>query len=78
MNERNKNINLKPSMTYDFSKFVSGEVFVTHIITESNTSGKSSETCFGFEVMILFESMDTNNNSNNYQTKMLNFESYKY
>ena len=55
-------------MTYDFSKFVSGEVFITHIITESNTSGKSSETCFGFEVMILFESMDTNNNSNNYQT----------
>ena len=31
-------------------------------------SGKSSETCFGFEVMILFESMDTNNKSNNYQT----------
>ena len=63
-----KNINLKPSMTYDFSKFVSGEIFVTHIITESNTSGRSSETCFGFQIMILFESMDTNNNSNNYQT----------
>ena len=60
-----KNLNFKPSMTYDFSKFVSGEVYLTHIITESNTQGKKTETCFGFDVIILFESMDSNSNNRN-------------
>ena len=62
-----KNLNFKPSMSYDFSKFVSGEVYLTHIITQSNTQGKRSETCFGFDIIILFESMDTNSSTNNYQ-----------
>ena len=69
------NLTLRPSLTYAFSAFVSGEVFVTHIVTESKGSGRNAETCFGFEVMILFESIDTNNNSN-YQTSGGSYSPY--
>ena len=53
-----KNITIKPSMTYSFSKFVDGNVYVSHIITESLSSRKTEDTCFGFSVSILFESLN--------------------
>jgi len=53
-----KSYNLQPKITYNFSKFVEGDVWFNYIINDNHTSGRKKETDIGFQVRIYFESFD--------------------
>ena len=50
--------NLQPKITYNFSKFVEGDLWFNYIVSDNHTSGRKRETDIGFQVRIYFESFD--------------------
>ena len=50
--------NLQPKITYNFSKFVEGDLWFNYIVSDNHTSGRKKETDIGFQVRIYFESFD--------------------
>ena len=50
--------NLQPKVTYNFSKFVEGDLWFNYIVSDNHTSGRKKETDIGFQVRIYFESFD--------------------
>ena len=53
-----KSYNLQPKITYNFSRFVEGDLWFNYIINDNHTSGRKKETDVGFQVRIYFESFD--------------------
>ena len=50
--------NIKPEFTYSFSKYIDGNFYINHSITESHTTVKKEETDVGFKIRIVFQSFD--------------------
>ena len=50
--------NIKPEITYSFSKYVDGNFYINHSITKTHTTGRKKETDIGFRVRIIFESFN--------------------
>ena len=48
----------RPKVTYNFSKFVEGDLWFNYIVSDNHTSGRKKETDIGFQVRIYFESFD--------------------
>ena len=53
-----KSYNLQPKITYNFSKFVEGDLWFNYIVNDNHTSGRKKETDIGFQVRVYFESFD--------------------
>ena len=53
-----KSIGIKPTLTYSFSKFVDGDLYINHSINETHTTGRKKETSIGFKIRIYFESFE--------------------
>ena len=53
-----KSYNIQPKLTYNFSKFVEGDIWFNYIIRDNHSSGKKEETDLGFQIRIYFESFN--------------------
>ena len=53
-----RSFNLQPKITYNFSKFVEGDLWFNYVINDNHTSGRKKETDVGFQVRVYFESFD--------------------
>ncbi len=53
-----KSYNIQPKLTYNFSKFVEGDIWFNYIISDNHSSGKKEETDLGFQIRIYFESFN--------------------
>ena len=48
--------NIKPEITYSFSKYIDGNLYVNYSVSETHTTGTKETTDIGFKVKIVFES----------------------
>ena len=48
--------NIKPEITYSFSKYIDGNFYVNYSVSETHTTGSKETTDIGFKVKIVFES----------------------
>ena len=53
-----KSFGIKPILTYSFSKYVDGDLYLNYVLTENHTTGKKKETNIGFKIRIYFESFE--------------------
>ena len=53
-----KSFGIKPTLTYSFSKYVDGDLYLNYVLTENHTTGKKKETNIGFKIRIYFESFE--------------------
>ncbi len=53
-----KSYSLQPKLTYNFSKFVEGDIWLNYSVSKTHTTGKKKETDIGFQVRIYFESFN--------------------
>ena len=53
-----KSYNIQPKLTYNFSKFVEGDIWLNYIVSNNHSSGKKEETDLGFQIRIYFESFN--------------------
>ena len=49
--------NIKPEFTYSFSKFIDGNFYINHSITETHSTGEKEETDIGFRVRIILDEL---------------------
>ena len=56
----NKSLLIKPGITYGFSEWIDGTFYVSHLIKETHTVPKKSDSSIGFDVRIYFESRSSN------------------
>ena len=48
--------NIKPEITYSFSKYIDGNFYVNYSVSETSTTGSKETTDIGFKIKIVFES----------------------
>ena len=48
--------NIKPQVSYSFSKYVDRDLWLNYIVSETHTNGRKKETDVGFKIRIYFES----------------------
>ena len=56
----NKSLLIKPGITYGFSEWIDGTFYISHLIKETHTVPKKSDSSIGFDVRIYFESRSSN------------------
>ena len=50
--------NIKPEITYSFSKYIDGNFYFNYSVSETHTTGRKKKTDLGFRIKILFESFN--------------------
>ena len=55
-----KSLLIKPGITYGFSEWIDGTFYLSHLIKETHTVPKKSDTSIGFDIRIYFESRSSN------------------
>ena len=50
--ERSSSLDIKPNVTYSFTRWVNGNFYFVYKVSENKTLGKTEERDFGFKVNI--------------------------
>jgi hypothetical protein len=50
--ERSSSLDIKPNVTYSFTRWVNGNFYFVYKVSENKTLGKTAEKDFGFKVNI--------------------------